>query len=275
MKPRAFDYASCESEAEALAHLAELGDDAKPLAGGLSLVAMLNFRLLDPQCLVDISRIQALSGIDVQGDHLRVGAAATQAELMAFPDLATRAPLLGLALPHLGHFQTRSRGTVCGSLAHADPSSELPLCLATLGGEVVLRSARGERVLAAADFQTGMLTTARGADELVTQARFPLAKPGTGYAFQEMTRRKGDFAIVAVAAAVSAHTIRIGVGGVAETPAVREWEMLAGDDLADALNVLAWELDGTDDIHASVAYRRQLVRNLGLSAIEEAKSWRN
>lgn len=274
MKPRAFDYVRAETLDEALTALADGGEDAKVLAGGQSLVAILNFRLAEPSVLVDITRIQELSYIKADGDMIEIGAAKTQAELQDWPELGDKAPLLAQAIPYLGHFQTRNRGTVCGSLAHADPSSELPLCLATLGGEVVLRSKSGTRTIKAADFQLGMLSTARRTDEIVVAARYPMKRAGEGFAFTEMAQRRGDFAIVAVAAMARNGTVRLGVGGVADAPTVREWDGLEGDALDDALNALAWDLEGYDDIHATARYRRELVRRLGRRVIEEAKSCR-
>ncbi len=274
MKPRAFDYVRAETLDEALTALADGGEDAKILAGGQSLVAILNFRLAEPSGLVDITRIQELSYIKADGDMIEIGAAKTQAELQDWPELGDKAPLLAQAIPYLGHFQTRNRGTVCGSLAHADPSSELPLCLATLGGEVVLRSKSGTRTMKAAEFQVGMLSTARRTDEIVVAARYPMKRAGEGFAFTEMAQRRGDFAIVAVAAVARNGTVRLGVGGVADAPTVREWDGLEGDALDDALNALAWDLGGYDDIHATARYRRELVRRLGRRVIEEAKSCR-
>src|SRR5580658_3493338 len=158
MKPRPFDYIRPDSVEEALALLAEYGDDARILAGGQSLLPMLNMRLIDPAVLIDISRIAALDVIGETGHAVHVGAAVTQNKLMSWPQLAQKLPLVAAALPFVGHFQTRNKGTVCGSIAHADPTSELPLALAVLAGEVVLRSkARGERVLAAIEFQQDML----------------------------------------------------------------------------------------------------------------------
>ena len=209
MKPKGFEYLRAHSVEQALDSLASNGDDAKIISGGNSLMAMLNFRLLEPKVLIDISRLEALSGIEYKGDYLEVGAAATQAQLQAWPGLAERMPLLALAVPHIGHFQTRSKGTVCGSIAHSDPSSELPLCLALLGGSVVLRSKRGEKVLKAADFQLGMLSTACADDEMVVAVRFPVKRQGAGYAFTEVARRKGDFAIIAIAAEAVGGTIRL------------------------------------------------------------------
>jgi 2-furoyl-CoA dehydrogenase FAD binding subunit len=190
---------------------------------------------------------------------------------MAWPGLRQKLPLLAAALPHVGHFQTRNKGTVCGSIAHADPSSELPLVLAMLGGEVVLRSARGERALAAEKFQQDMLTTARAADELITAVRFPVAG-GRGVAFEEVARRHGDFAIVAVAAIrPDERTVTLGVGGMAGRPVVRSFAANLSD-LADALAQWAEELQGYEDLHASAALRRDLLRNLGISVMAAAEA---
>src|ERR1700727_2843495 len=175
MKPRALDDVRPDTVEEVLALLAEYGDDARILAGGQSLVPMLNLRLIDTSVLIDISRMAALDAIHDLGKTIEIGAAVTQNKLMAWQELSEKLPLLAAALPFVGHFQTRNKGTVCGSIAHADPSSEIPLALAVLGGEVVLRSKkRGERVLAAGDFQKDMLTTARDPDELIVAVRFPV-----------------------------------------------------------------------------------------------------
>lgn len=275
MKPKSFSYLRPDGLEEALQALHRLQDDARIMAGGLSLVPMMNFRLLETKYLIDISGLVSLAYVREASTEIEIGAAETQANVLAWPQLAKFLPLLSLAMPHIGHFQTRSRGTVCGSVAHADPSSELPLCLATLGGSVVLQSARDIRVLAAKDFQTGMLATGRQPDEMVTAVRFPVCKPGAGYAFAEMARRHGDFAICAVAAVVSGTAVRLGVGGVAESPTVRDWPALVDGEIDDALNDFAWELGGSDDIHASAGYRRDLVRKLGRRVIEEAKKCSN
>ena len=275
MKPAPFDYLAAESVDEALDALAAHGDDARVLSGGQSLMPMLNMRLVRLRVVVDIGRLSALDYIRVDGGTVEIGAGCTQATLEAWPELADRLPLLAAAIPHIGHFQTRNRGTVCGSLCHADPSSELPLCLATLAGEVVLRSKRGRRTLAAADFQAGMLTTAKAADEMMVAARYPIATGGAGYAFDEITRRRGDFAIVALAAVAHNGTVRLGIGGVADKPTVRDWSGLDGGALDDALNALAWELGGSTDIHATARYRREMVRTIGRRVIEEAKQCRS
>ncbi len=268
MKPRPFDYVRPDTLDEALALLAEHGDDARVLAGGQSLLPMLNLRLIDPAMLIDISRLAGLDAIRDRGDAIEIGAAVTQNQLMAWPQLKAKLPLLAAALPFVGHFQTRNKGTVCGSIAHADPSSEIPLALAVAGGEVVLRSQkRGERVLKADAFQMDMLTTARAADELIAAVRFPVAK-GQGVAFREVARRHGDFAIIAVAAVVEDKSMmRFGVGGMAGRPMVRR---IAAADAAAAVAEWAVELEGYEDLHASAALRRDLLRNLAPLAMEEA-----
>src|SRR5262245_32151727 len=179
MKPRPFDYARPDTIDEALALLAEHGDDARVLAGGQTLIAMLNLRLLEPAILIDITRMPELDAIREIEGKIEVGAAVTQNKLMAWPPLAEKLPLVAAALPFAGHSQTRNKGTVCGSIAHADPASELPLALAVLDGEVVLRSRGGTRTVPAREFQQGMLTTARAPDELISAVRFPVTRGGT------------------------------------------------------------------------------------------------
>ena len=167
MKPCRFDYLRAETASEAVECLAQFGEDARVLAGGQSLMPILNMRLAQPGLLLDISRTRDLDYVRVHDARLCIGAAATQASVEWRAGLAAEVPLLHAAFPSISHFQIRNRGTVCGSVAHADPSAELPLVLLALGGEVVLRSARSRRVVPARDFFRGMLQTARAADELV------------------------------------------------------------------------------------------------------------
>lgn len=270
MKPPRFDYVRAASVEEAIEVLAEHGDDARVLAGGQSLVAMLNMRLLAPEVVVDISRVPELSTITRTGEAIELGAAVTQAMAERFDGLEAHLPLVARALPFIGHYQTRARGTVCGSIAHADPSSELPLCLATLGGEVVLRSSRGTRTMAASDFQQDVLTTACEPDEMIVAVRFPLHAPGEGCAFAEFDIRHGDFAIVAVAVLANADRLRVAIGGCSDRPHVTEFPPLAGEALAQRLSALAWSLPFDDDHHASARYRRDLVRILGRQTVEAA-----
>ena len=271
MKPAPFDYLRAVSTHDALDALAQTGEDARILAGGQSLMAVLNMRLAQPRVLIDISRTEELDRVSIDHGHLVVGAAATQGSVEWRASLRDEVPLLALAFPHISHFQIRNRGTVCGTIAHADPSAELPLVLSVLGGEVMLRSKKRKRVLKAEDFFQGMLMTAREPDELVEGVRFPLKRGGEQYGFTEFSARHGDFAMVACATVVADTSIRIAIGGVADRPVVEQWPRLRGDDLRGALNDLSWKLNAQDDTHVSATYRRHLVRQLGWRAIEEAK----
>lgn len=269
MKPAPFDYVAVDTAEEAVATLAETGPDARLLAGGQSLIAILNSRVAEPAVLVDISRSPELAYIEQVDGMVEIGAATTQAALEHWPALATALPLLAEALPHIGHVQTRSRGTVCGSIAHADPAAELPLCLALLNGRVRLRGMRGVRVVEGRAFQTGMLTTACAADEMIESVSFPVARPGQRFAFREMAFRHGDFAIVAVAAMADADAITLAVGGATDRPAVHVFPRAQlGEALADSLNRLAWDLDCADDAHVPAEYRRHLIRALGADAVQ-------
>jgi 2-furoyl-CoA dehydrogenase FAD binding subunit len=272
MKPAAFDYIRADSAEETVSLLARHGEDAKILAGGQSLMAMLNIRLAQPKMLVDISRCRDLDYVRIEKGMLAVGAAATQASVETRATLASEVPLLDLAFPWISHFQIRNRGTVCGSVAHADPSAELPLCLTALQGEVVLRAQSGRRVLKADDFFQGMLMTAVRPGEIVEEVRFPLRRQGARYAFREVSMRHGDFAIVALAAVVTPDAIELTAGGVADRPQRRRWPRLSGADLDAALNDFAWELDAEGDTHASAGYRRHLVRQLGRQLIAKAST---
>jgi 2-furoyl-CoA dehydrogenase FAD binding subunit len=270
VKPAQFDYVRAESLGEALDVLGQEGPDACVLAGGQSLVPMLNMRAARPRVVVDIMRLAELNCIENTGDTIRIGAAVRQHTLERQVDLAARQPLLAAALPWIGHAQTRSRGTVCGSVAHADPSAELPLVLIALGGDVEMKSRQTSRRVAAEKFFTGMMTTDRRDDELIEAVRFPAARAGTGYAFREIGRRHGDFAIVACAAMVDARTARLAIGGVADRPTARELPLPGDPTLDEALDAFAWDLDARDDLHATAVYRRQLVRRLGRRTLEEA-----
>jgi 2-furoyl-CoA dehydrogenase FAD binding subunit len=269
VKPAPFDYVRAESLDEALDVLHQEGTDARVLAGGQTLVPMLNMRVAQLRVVVDIMRVPELNRIDDAGD-IRVGAAVRQSELERRSNLASRQPLLAAAIPWIGHAQTRSRGTVCGSVAHADPSAELPLILIALGGEVETRSQQQKRRIPADAFFTGMMTTDLGDDELIEAVNFPAARADTGYAFREISRRHGDFAIVACAAVVDAGSARLAVGGVADRPMAREVPLPGDPALDDALDAFAWDLDARDDLHATAVYRRHLVRRIGRQTLEEA-----
>ncbi len=269
MKPRPFDYIRPDSADEAVALLAEHGDGARVMAGGQSLMAMLNLRLAEPDVIIDISRLAELDSIAERNGAVEVGAAVTQNKLLAWPKLSEKLPLVAKMLPHVGHFQTRNRGTVCGSIAHADPSSELPLALAMLGGEVVLRSKRGARALPVSEFQRDMLTTAREPDELITAVRFPV-QARRQVAFREVARRHGDFAIIALAATVDGGKVTLGVGGLAGKPALMRINGTSAPVVQDAVVALASRVEGYDDIHATAAMRRDLLRNLAPVVVQDA-----
>lgn len=269
MKPAAFDYLSAETRDEVLAALAQAGADARIIAGGQSLMPMLNMRLARPKLLIDIMRIAPLERIDEAKGEVVVGAGVRQAQLLGWDSLKAKIPLVAQALPWTGHAQTRSCGTVCGSIAHADPSAELPLCLIALRGAVHLRSAKAKRRVAADDYITGMMNTARSDDEMIEAVSFPIV-PGRGHGFREVARRHGDFALVACAAIVDASSIRLAIGGVSDRPEARDWPRLEGSALDDALNAFAYEVDARTDTHATARYRRELVRRVGRQVIEEA-----
>jgi 2-furoyl-CoA dehydrogenase FAD binding subunit len=271
MKPPPFDYVRAETIAEVHALLAQEGGEARVLAGGQTLIPMLSMRLARPKVLIDVMAIGALAKVEHADGYLRIGAAVRQGALRARPHLAALQPLLAQALPWVGHAQTRSRGTLCGSVAHADPSAEIPLVVMALDGNIELSSRRRRRRLPAAEFFTGMMSTERRDDELIEAIRLPVRAPGTGYAFREIGRRHGDFAIVACAAVATAQGTRLAVGGVADRPTAWDLGCLQGTALEAALDQLAFELGAADDLHASAAYRRGLVRTVGRAVIEEAR----
>ena len=270
MKPAPFDYLRPCGVEEAVAALGEAGDDARILAGGLSLVPMMNFRVVTPAVVIDIGTIEELLAIEDDGPAVEVGAGVTQAALERWPNLARRLPLLADAFPHVGHYPTRARGTVGGSIAHADPSAELPLALAVLDGAVRLRSAGGERAVPARAFFEGPLETACREDEMVVATRWPSAARGGRHAFEEVALRHGDFAIASCAVRLDDDLMTIGFGGVADTPIVRDWPRLGGSALGDALAELAKEIEIVDDGDGGAAYRRGLVRTLGQRTVERA-----
>lgn len=275
MKPAPFDYVAATEMGEALEALHQGGTEARVIAGGQSLMPMLNMRLARPATLVDITRIPELSRIEAKGDNVTIGAAVRQSTLERWPDLADRVPLVRAALPWVGHTQLRNRGTVCGSVAHADPSAELPLCLIALGGTVTLRRRRKTRAVAARDFFQGMMSTDLAPGEMITSVTFPAHKTGTGYAFREVARRHGDFAIVACAAIARPDgTATLSVGGVADTPRTLDLPADA-KGLDERLNEFAWHLQARDDLHATARYRRDLVRQLGRATLKEALSCRD
>ena len=283
MKPPSFDYLAPASVEEALALLGDLGEGAKALAGGQSLVPMLNFRLVRPRHLVDLNGLTELAGIREDDGRLVIGAMTRQRAVERSALVRARCPLLAEAMPQIGHVQIRNQGTIGGSLAHADPAAELPAVVAALDGELVLRSARGQRVLKPEEFFVTYFTTAAAPAELLVEVRLPAMPPRTGSAFVEVSRRHGDFALVGVAATVTVDEAGVCTGsalaltGVGQTPIVAREAARAlvgvkptaaavddvGRRVADAVRP-----DG--DLHASSEYRQHLAGVLTRRALARA-----
>jgi CO/xanthine dehydrogenase FAD-binding subunit len=281
MKPVAFEYCRPDTLAEALAALEEFGAEASVLAGGMSLGAMLNMRLVRPAAVLDIKRIAELGAIRFHGET-RTGATVRQAAALGNTQLMEAVPLLSLALPYVGHYQTRNRGTLGGSIAHADPSSEIPLSLTTLRGAVELQSKRGgTRRVRADEFFRDILTTSREPDELLTALYWPAPKAGAGYAFAEIAQRHGDFAIVACAAEAvlkadgSLAHLSFGLGGVESRPLVADTAAFIGkpanaDLAAQIAATTSKAVDPMSDFKATADYRRALIQALGAQVLAEA-----
>ena len=273
MKPAPFGYLRPESVAEACEALARQGEEARILAGGQSLAPMLNMRLVRPALLVDINRLETLSGIEVTNETVITGAVVRQADALADARIRDRVPLLAMALPHVGHYQTRNRGTLAGSVAHADPSAEIPLVLATLGGEIELKSARRTRRVPAADFFRSALVTARDPEEMIIRLHWPAARPRARFALEEFSVRGGDYAIVAIACMLDEERrrVRLGFGGCGEAPQVIElsYEAEAIEEIAaDA----AAKIECRPDMQASAAYRQNLAAVLAKKALTTASA---
>jgi aerobic carbon-monoxide dehydrogenase medium subunit len=282
MKPPPFTYRRATSLDEALAALAEAGDEGKVLAGGQSLIPLLNMRLAAPGVLVDINRVDGLDVIEVTDAHVRVGATVRHAALERHAGARDADPLLSAALGHVAHPVIRNRGTTVGSIAHADPAGEMPAVLAVLGGHAEVASAGGRRTIAASELFAGPLESSLQPGELVTHVTFPHPPPGSGTAFAELARRHGDYAMAGVAAVVTLDDDRhvsaatVGYLGLAGVPVVVDLtEQLAGRphdalDPGDAAREAVGHTDPTDDIHATAAYRRHLAGVLTERALAAA-----
>jgi aerobic carbon-monoxide dehydrogenase medium subunit len=263
LKAAPFDYRRPESLEEALDLLAEHGDEAKPLAGGQSLIPLLAMRLAQPGLLVDLQRVPGLKGVR-EG---RIGAMTTQT---ALEREAALPGVVKAALPHIGHFQIRTRGTVGGSLCHADPAAEWPALALLLGAVMHARSRRGPRTVPAADFFVGPLTTALEPDELLLEVELPATSGGFGFA--EVERRGGDFALVGAAAQGGAVVV-FGTGAAPQRLAAVESHLAAGGAPGPELRALAErEIEATGDIHASAAYRRRVGAALVERVVAEARA---
>lgn len=266
MIPAPFDYAVASSAGHALDLLAEHGDDAKLLAGGHSLLPMMKLRLATPAILVDIGRLDELAGVRVDGDQLVIGATTRHADLATSDLVRAEAPVLAHAAAQVGDPQIRHRGTIGGSLAHADPAADLPMALVALGGSVELRGPGGSRLVAADDFFVGFFETALQPDELLMSVRVP-RRPGVPWGYQKFVRRSNDWAIVGVATVAG----RIALANMGATPVraiAAEQALASGADPAAAAEHAA---DGTapgEDMHADREYRRHLAKVLTRRALE-------
>jgi aerobic carbon-monoxide dehydrogenase medium subunit len=273
MKASAFAYARATSVANALELLAVHGDRARVLSGGQSLIAAMNLRLVAPELIVDIGALAELRGIAVKGDTLIIGALTRHADLLKSPDVARHAPLLATAVAHVAHPAIRNRGTIGGSLAQADPASELPACMLALGATIVVHGPGGERRIAAEEFFVGIYETKLAAGDLLVAVELPVAPGGSAHFFHEFARRHGDYAIVGLAAqallqADGFSDLRLGYFAVGDKPVLaKAASRLTGVAitpalLAEASAALSDELDPHDDQQASAVMRRHLAKIL-------------
>jgi aerobic carbon-monoxide dehydrogenase medium subunit len=284
MKPPPFEYFAPDSVDEALALLQTHGEDAKILAGGQSLVPMLNFRLIRPSCLVDLNRIEGLAYVQAEADGgLAIGAMTRQRALEHSPLVQTQMPVLADAMRFVGHPQIRARGTIGGSLAHADPAAELPAVVTALGGRMLARGPGGERSIPARDFFQSYLTTGLAFDEILVGVRLSALPARTSWAFLEVSRRQGDFALVGVVALITlgpdevcerATLVFTGVGPVpwaaAGAARVLTGQRLTPAILDRAVRAVAEEIRPDADIHASATYRRRVAAVLTQRAVLQA-----
>lgn len=283
MKPSAFEYFAPGTVAEAIALLQQYGDDAKILAGGQSLVPMMNFRVARPEVLVDLNRVGGLDEIRQEGEQLHLGALVRHSEVEYSPLVRDKCPVLTEAVSQIGHAAIRNRGTIGGSLAHADPSAEIATTLLALDGELRIAGSGGERIVKADEFFVSYLTTSLEPSEVLVEARFPVLPPRSGWSFLELSRRHGDFAMVAVAVLLTMEDAQtcarasIALGGVAPTP-IRAGEaeaLLAGQAIGEELIERAGEsaaraCDPDSDYHGSAEYRRHLAKVFTRRGLEAA-----
>jgi aerobic carbon-monoxide dehydrogenase medium subunit len=282
MKLPSFDYACPATIAEAIALLAAHGGEAKPIAGGQSLVPMLAFRLTAPTLLVDLRKLSELRQIKITDAGVTLGAMVRWRDILNEPRLRPAHPLLVAAVEHIAHYQIRNRGTVGGSLAHADPAAELPGIAVTCDADIVAHGSAGPRVIAAADFFRGALITALRPDEIVTEIRFPAWPRRRRYGFREFARRRGDFALAAAAVTFDEidkkfRNVRVGAVGIGDRPmrlaaaerALEGREMIEAA-IAGCAAAASAAVDPADDIHASAAYRKTLIGVMVERALRDA-----
>ncbi|CAB4564525.1 unannotated protein [freshwater metagenome] len=272
MIPASFDYVRAGSAAEAISLIGQYGDEAKFLAGGHSLLPMMKLRLAQPTVLVDIARVKDLSYIRDAGDHIAIGALTRHMDVETSPVLAQHAPLLAHAAGHVGDPQVRHRGTIGGTIAHADPASDLPATTLALGATYVVQGPNGTREIKAADFYKGFLESDLAADEMITEVRVPKMN-GAGWSFQKFNRRAQDWAIVGVAAWRGSNGSGVALVNMGQTPvlATSVSKALAdGASIADAAALAAAEASPSKDNNASVEYRTHLAKVLVRRALEES-----
>ena len=261
MKPAPFEYHAPTEVAEAVRLLATYGEDARPLAGGQSLVPLLNLRLARPKAIIDLNRIESLAFHRLDGEALVVGALCRQRDLERDQAVLARCAAIADALPLIGHLGIRNRGTVVGSLAHADPAAEWPVLALLFEAELTTEGPDGRRQIPAAGFFKGAFSTALEPAEILVEARFPLPRQGAGTAFVEVARRHGDFALGAAAALVAGDDVRLALGGFDSVPL----RVAPDSDAAPSA------VNPVDDIHAPAAYRRRLAGILARRALDLAK----
>lgn len=282
MKPASFDYVRAESIPHAVEALAAAGGDGKILAGGQSLMPMMNFRLVQPSVIVDINQVRGLDSIEGRPGALHIGALVRHRMTAENELVARHLPVLRAAMAHVAHLTIRNRGTFCGSVCHADPAAEMPMMTLLLDGTLHVASVRGARTLAARDFFLGSLVTALEPDEMVTGIDLPLPSQQAGWGFQEFARRHGDYALAAIAVLMDkedgkARNVRIAMMGVSDTPlrlpsveAAVEGREANPTVIAEAVAVLRDSITPSSDLNASSDYRRHLAGVLAQRALAEA-----
>ena len=268
MKPAPFSYHRPRSLGEALALLSEK-PDARLIAGGQSLAPMMNMRLVSPADLVDLNGIAGMDAVSEQGDFLEIGAMVRHHALAGSERIRKACPLLAEAAGTIGHYAIRARGTLGGSLAHADPAAQLPLVAATLGAEIVARGSRGERRIAARDFFVSLMSTALAPGEILVAARFPKAAAGERHAYMHFSRRTGDFAIVAIACILKGGVLRIGVGGAEDKPLVFEFPNESAEIIAARVRDA---VSPAENPRVPAVFRKELVEVLTRRAIEKCST---
>lgn len=275
MKSAPFVMHQAHSQSNILDLLDKYGEDARIIAGGQTLVPVLAMRVASPDHLIDINKVDELKRFGVSGDVLQVGAGVRQSELEQWSELRKTQPLLSMMFPWIAHTPIRNRGTVCGSIAHADPSAELVLALAVLDGTVTLASKRKKRVVQAKDFFLGALQTSRESNEFIEAVQFPIRGPHAGFGFAEYGYRHGDFAVVAVAVIKEGDVWTIGFGGIDDVVRVYKCTAISLEKAKHFIDALAADAEVREDPTATSGLRRHLMRTLGARACQQAMEFKS